>query len=97
MIQRIDPAPFRLYIAEMFQSPRQSGETVSHSSLSWVILSLVAMAFLSGFGLATLISRLQDHARPEAILPALFLSFAGMCIQFAMLRFLLRQRTQASD
>ena len=81
----------------MFQRSRQSGHEVSHSSLSWVILSLVAMAFLSGFGVAMLITRLQDHARPDAIIPALILSIGGMCIQFAMVRFLIRHRTQASD
>jgi hypothetical protein len=81
----------------MFQRPRQSGNHVSHSSLSWVILSLVAMAFLSGFGVAMLITRLQDHVRPDAIIPALILSVGGMCVQFGMLRFLIRHRTQASD
>jgi len=82
----------------MFQRPRQSGDHVSESSVNWVIVSLVAMAFLFGFGLATLISRLQDHARPDAIIPALILSFAGMCVQFGMLRFLIRHRAQqASD
>ena len=97
MRQSKEPGAVRVYIAEMFQRPRQSGSDVSHSSLSWVILSLVAMAFLSGFGLATLITRLQDHARPDAIIPALILSFGGMCVQFVMVRFLIRQRVQASD
>ena len=81
----------------MLQRPRQSGKDVPNSSLSWVIVSLVAMAFLFGFGVAMLITRLQDHARPDALIPALILSFGGMCIQFAMLRFLIRHRTQASD
>ena len=88
---------FRLYIAEMFQRPRQSGNDKPDSTLGWVILSLVAMAFLSGFGLAMLITRLQDHARPDALIPALVLSFGGMCVQFAMLRFLIRHRLPASD
>ena len=76
---------------------RPSADENPKSSLNWVILSLVALAFLSGFGVATLITRLQDHARPDAIIPAVILSFAGMCIQFGMVRFLLRHRVQARD
>ena len=67
------------------------------SSLSKVILSLVAMAVLFGFGLATLIFRLQTHSSPDAVIPALVLSFAVLCAQFGMVRFLIRHIAQASD
>lgn len=67
------------------------------SSLSKVIISLVAMAVLFGFGLATLIFRLQTHSSPSAVIPALVLSFAVLCGQFGMVRFLIRHITQASD
>jgi hypothetical protein len=67
------------------------------SSLSKVIVTLVVMAVLFGFGLATLIFRLQTHTRPDAVIPALVLSFAGLCAQFAMTRFLIRHITHASQ
>ena len=55
------------------------------------------MSILFGFGLATLIFRLQSHGRPDAVIPALVLSFAGLVVQFGMVRFLIRHLTQASD
>jgi len=88
--QSNDAAPVFLYIAEMFDRTRKSDEANPGSSLSMVIVSLVAMSILFGFGLATLIFRLQSHARPDAVIPALVLSFAGLIMQFGMVRFLIR-------
>ena len=81
----------------MFDRLRKSDDENHASSLSKVIISLVAMSILFGFGLATLIFRLQNHARPDAVIPALILSFAGLVAQFGMVRFLIRHITQASD
>ena len=76
---------------------RKSADENPSSSLSYVIVFLIAMSILFGFGLATLIFRLQTHTRPDTIIPALILSFAGVCVQFAMARFLIRHITQPSD
>jgi len=81
----------------MIGVPRKSADENPGSSLSLVIVWLVAMSILFGFGLATLIFRLQTHTPPTAIIPALVLSFAGLCAQFTMARFLIRHLTQASD
>ena len=81
----------------MFGLPRKSADENPGSSLSQVVVWLVAMSMLFGFGLATLIFRLQTHARPDAIIPALILSFAGVCVQFGMARFLIRHITQAEQ
>jgi len=81
----------------MLGFPRPTSDDNHASSLRKVIVTLVAMAILFGFGLATLIFRLQMHARPDAVIPALVLSFAGLCAQFAMVRFLIRHITQASE
>ena len=67
------------------------------SSLGPLILSMVVMAILFGFGLATFIFRLQTHSHPEAVIPAVVLSFAGLCGQFGMVRFLIRHLNQASE
>ncbi len=76
---------------------RPSSDDNPGSSLSAVILTLVAMAVLFGFGLATLAFRLETHSRFDAVLPALILSLAGLCAQFTMARFLIRRLTQPSD
>jgi hypothetical protein len=81
----------------MFERSRQSGDRKPGSLFNPLIVSLVAMSILFGFGLATLVFRLQNHASLDAVLPGLVLSFAGVCVQFAMLRFLIRHRTQPSD
>jgi len=81
----------------MFESTRKSGEEKPTSLFNPLIVSLVAMSVLFGFGLATLAFRLENHASPEGVLPGLVLSFAGVCVQFVMLRHLIRHRTQASD
>ena len=96
MIPRNDPADSSMYGAVMFESLRQSDENPA-SSLRLLIVSLVAMSILFGFGLATLIFRLQTHTRPDAVIPALVLSFAGLCFQFGMVRLLIRHLTQASE
>ena len=85
-----------MYRAAMFE-PLDKSEDNPASSLGLLIVSLVAMSILFGFGLATLIFRLQAHARPDAVIPALVLSFAGLCAQFGMVRFLIRHLTQASQ
>jgi hypothetical protein len=95
--QRNEPTPLFLYIAEMFDRLRKSDDENYASSLSKVIISLVAMSILFGFGLATLLFRSQNHASPDAVLPALILSFAGLVAQFGMVRVLIRHMTQASD
>jgi hypothetical protein len=82
----------------MFDRPRGSSDhSQPHSLFNPVIVSLVVLSILFGFGLATLVFRLQNHASPDAVLPGLILSFAGVCVQFGMLRFLIRYRTQSSD
>lgn len=81
----------------MLRLPRKSDDPKPHHLFSPVIVSLVAMSILFGFGLATLVFRLQNHADTDAVLPGLILSFAGVCAQFAMLRYLLRHRTQPTD
>jgi len=81
----------------MLGFPRKSDHEKPASSLSMVIVSLVALSILFGFGLATLVFRLQSHARPDAVIPALVLSFAGVVVQFGMVRFLIRHLTHASD
>ena len=81
----------------MLGLPRKSADDNPGSSLNLVVFWLVAMSILFGFGLATLIFRLQTHTRPDAIIPALVLSFAGVCVQFGMVRFLIRHITQAQE
>ena len=81
----------------MMGIPRKSGDRKHDSLFNPVIVSLVAMSILFGFGLAALVFRLETHGRTDAILPGLILSFAGICVQFAMLRSLIRHRTQPSD
>ena len=85
-----------MYRAAMFE-PLHKSDDNSASSLSMVIVSLVAMSILFGFGLATLVFRLQTHSRPDAVIPALVLSFAGLCAQFGMVRFLIRRLNQESE
>ena len=97
MTEGKEPFALRLYIAKMFDRPRKSDDEKPGSSLSMVIVSLVAMSVLFGFGLATLIFRLQTHARPDAVIPALLLSFAGVVVQFGMVRFLIRHLTQSLE
>ncbi len=80
----------------MFDSLPKSDDNPA-SSLGLLIVSLVAMSILFGFGLATLIFRLQTHTRPDAVIPALVLSCAGLCVQFGMVRFLIRHLTQAPN
>jgi len=92
-----DPNAVLLYIAEMFDRSRKSDDANPGSSLGMVIVSLVAMSVLFGFGLATLLFRLQNHASPNAVIPALVLSFAGVVVQFGMVRFLIRHLTQAQQ
>ncbi len=96
MTQRNDPVAIPLYRVPMFESLRKSDDNPV-SSLGMLIVTMVAMSILFGFGLATLIFRLQTHARPDAVIPALVLSFAGLCFQFGMVRFLIRHLTQASE
>ncbi len=81
----------------MLGFPRPKTDENHASSLSKLIVTLILMSVLFGFGLATLIFRLQMHARPDAVIPALVLSFAGVCVQFGMTRFLIRHITQASQ
>lgn len=81
----------------MLRLPGNSSDGKPHRLFNPVIVSLVAMSILFGFGLATLVFRLQNHADTDAVLPGLILSFAGICAQFAMLRYLIRHRSQISD
>jgi formate hydrogenlyase subunit 3/multisubunit Na+/H+ antiporter MnhD subunit len=81
----------------MLGFPRPHSDENHASSLSKVIVSLVVMAILFGFGLATLIFRLQAHSSPDAVIPALVLSFSVLCGQFAMVRFLIRHISQAAE
>jgi hypothetical protein len=75
----------------------KSGDRKPDSLFNPVIVSLVGMSILFGFGLATLVFHLEHHASPDGVLPGLILSFAGICVQFGMLRLLIRHRTQPSD
>jgi len=93
---RNHPGLLRLYTSHMLGFPRSQSDENHASSLSKVIVTLVVMAVLFGFGLATLIFRLQTHSSPNAVIPALVLSFAGLCAQFVMVRFLIRHITQTS-
>ena len=97
MPPRNNPQLVSLYTLAMLGFPRKSADESPGSSLNLVVVFLVAMSILFGFGLATLIFRLQTHTRPDAILPALILSFAGVCVQFGMFRFLIRHITQTSE
>ena len=82
----------------MFDLPRNSkSEPKPHSLFNPLIVSLIVMSILFGFGLATLFFRLETHDSPDRILPGLILSFAGVCVQFGMLRFLIRHRTQPQE
>lgn len=81
----------------MFERTRKSGDEKPASLFNPLIVSLVAMSVLFGFGLATLAFRLENHDSPDGVLPGLVLSFAGVCVQFAMLRYLIRHRTQAPE
>lgn len=74
--------------------PRKPTADKPHSLFNPLIVSLVAMSVLFGFGLASLAYHLENHTSPNAVLPGLILSFAGVCVQFAVLRFLIRHRTQ---
>ncbi len=85
-----------MYRAVMFQSLRKSDDNPA-SSLGMLIVTMVAMSILFGFGLATFVFRLQTHTRPDAVIPAIVLSFAGLCAQFGMVRFLIRHLAQASE
>ena len=67
------------------------------SSLGPLILSMVVMAILFGFGLATFIFRLQTHTHSDAVIPAVVLSLVGLCGQFGMVRFVIRHLTRASE
>ena len=97
MPSRNHPAYPRFYSGYMLGFLRPQSEENHASSLRNLIISIVVMAILFGFGLATLIFRLQTHASPDAVLPALALSFAVLCGQFAMVRFLIRHITEASN
>ena len=77
--------------------PKSSDDPKPHSLFNPVIVSLIVMSILFGFGLATLAFRLETGASPDRILPGLVLSFSGVCVQFGMLRFLIRHRTQPQD
>lgn len=81
----------------MFQRSPQSPNAKSHSLFNPLMFSLVGMSVLFGFGLATLVFHLENHSSPSGVLPGLILSFAGVCVQFAMLRYLIRHRTQQTD
>ena len=85
-----------MYCAAMFESLRKSDDNPA-SSLGMLIVTMVAMSILFGFGLATLIFRLQTHTHPDTVIPALVLSFTGLCAQFGMVRFLIRHLTQVSE
>jgi hypothetical protein len=80
----------------MFEFRRKSDDNPA-SSLGPLILSMVVMAILFGFGLAAFIFRIQTHTRPDAVIPAVVLSFTGLCAQFGMVRFVIRHLTQASE
>ena len=96
LTQSNDPVAISRYRVRMFESLRKSDDNPA-SSLGLLIVSLVAMSILFGFGLATLIFRLQMHARPDDVIPALVLSFGGLCAQFGMVRLLIRHLSQASE
>jgi len=81
----------------MFERSPQSGNGKPTSLFNPLMVSLVAMSILFGFGLATLVFHIENHSSPDGVLPGLILSFAGVCVQFGMLRFLIRRRTEASD
>jgi hypothetical protein len=81
----------------MLRLPRESNAEKPHHLFNPVIVSLIAVSILFGFGLATLVFRLKNHVSPDAALPGVILSFAGVCAQFAMLRYLIRHRSQLSD
>ena len=85
-----------MYRAVMFEFLRKSDDNPA-SALGPLIISMVVMAILFGFGLATFIFRLQTHTHSDAVIPAVALSFAGLCGQFLMVRFLIRHLTQASE
>ena len=97
MSSRNRPAQRRFYTSHMLGFPRSQSSENHASSLGKVILSLVAMAVLFGFGLATLIFRLQTHSSASAVIPALALSFFVLCAQFGMVRFLIRHITQTQE
>jgi hypothetical protein len=81
----------------MFERTPQSGDEKPASLFNPLIVSLVAMSILFGFGLATVAFRLENHASADGVLPGLVLSAAGVCVQFMMLRHLIRHRTQPSE
>lgn len=87
----------RLYIPYMLGFLRSESEENHASSLGKVIVTLVLMSALFGFGLATLIFRLQTHSSPTGVIPALVLSFIGLCAQFGMVRLLIRHITQTQE
>jgi hypothetical protein len=84
------------YRAVMFEFLRKSDDNPA-SSLGPLIISMVVMAILFGFGLATFIFRLQTHTHADAVIPAVVLSLAGLCLQFGTVRFLIRHLTQVSE
>jgi hypothetical protein len=92
-----DPAAPHIIYSVMLRLSHKSDTPKPHALFNPLIVSLVAMSILFGFGLATLVFRLQNHASPEAVLPGLVLSFAGVCAQFAMLRYFIRHRTQPQE
>ncbi len=92
-----EPGAIRLYSTAMFERSPKSGDEKPGSLFNPLMISLVAMSILFGFGLATLVFRIETHGSTDAVLSGLILSFAGVCVQFAMLRFLIRHRTQPSD
>ena len=81
----------------MFGPISKNSDRKPDSLFNPVIVSLVGMSILFGFGLATLVFHIKNHASPDGVLPGLILSFAGVCIQFGMLRFLIRHRTLPAD
>ena len=81
----------------MFNVPRNRETDRPDNPLGMLIVSLVAMAFLFGFGVATLVFRLEGHGRPDAVIPALILSFTGVIVQFGILRTAIRRLEQGID
>jgi hypothetical protein len=81
----------------MFQRSPQAANAKPHSLFNPLMVSLVAMSAMFGFGLATLVFHIKNHSSPDAVFPGLILSFAGVCVQFGMLRFLIRHRIQPSE
>ena len=81
----------------MFPPRRQLEDRQPDYSLILVIVSLVAMSFLLGFGAATLVFRIEGHGNPDAVLPGVILSLFGVIVQYSILRLLIRHRIQTSN